>query len=169
MKQFNKDSREINKKLKETNEKLRQLDQKIKEINKKISAQKKIKAIKCTRCEKTHSYLSKKCTTCNSNLKYLCVCGVWRSYSNLTSHDCDKIKRRSELKKKFRTENRNKKRKLNEMIMNDRMNEMKELKKNKKKKIQTNIPKQKPKLRGFTLKEIHNSSFITNYNRPTVK
>lgn len=63
---------------------------------------KNIVEIRCKKCHLVHEQGHRKCTKCGSNLEWLCKCGVRRSYSNLSIHDCDKTRKRKMLKEKFR-------------------------------------------------------------------
>jgi hypothetical protein len=64
----------------------------------------KIKEIRCKKCQKelpeNQKYQKSPC--CNCNVQYKCECGVMRSYSNLFKHDCEKTKKRKDLKEKFK-------------------------------------------------------------------
>jgi hypothetical protein len=66
------------------------------------SNRKNIVEIRCKKCHLKHEQGHRKCIQCGSNLEWLCKCGVRRSYSNLSIHDCDKTRKRRMLKEKFK-------------------------------------------------------------------
>lgn len=64
----------------------------------------KIKEIKCKKCKKelpeNKKYQKSPC--CDCGVQYKCECGATRSYSNLFKHNCEKTKKRKDLKEKFK-------------------------------------------------------------------
>ena len=67
---------------------------------------KKIVHIRCKECKTIYSQGARRCPLCKSTLQWLCICGVYRSYSNLSTHNCERTNKRQKLKEKFRNERR---------------------------------------------------------------